>query len=132
MVIYNFYDLAPTYLCNLSSCAILSHFQNTCSSPNMLCHFTLLCLYRCCSLCIQQNSRPLQLAVIFNLLGSVTCTHTFFSSKLSVPLLSAPKPTLTCTVLIFTTGPKVPLRWATFSTTIYNLAYAWQIEMLFY
>lgn len=47
--------------------------------------------------------------------GECYCTHTFFSSKLRVTLLSAPKPTLTCTVLISTTGPKVPLRWATFS-----------------
>jgi len=115
--IHNFCDLAPTYLCNL-----LSHFQNRCSSPNILCYFTLLCLCRCYSLCIPHKFQTSSTSCYIQPAGECYLYfNTFLSSKLGVPLLNVPKATLTCTVLltvysaVFTPSPKVPLRWATFS-----------------
>lgn len=112
-------DLVSTYLCNLSF-----YHSFTLSKPlqfSKRCYFTLLGLRRWCSLCRPQEFQPLSPSCYVQSAGECYLYfNTFLSSKTGVTVLSAPKATLTGTVLtiyssVFTTGPKVPLRWTTFS-----------------
>ena len=117
-----FCNLAPTYLCNLSSCHsfTLSKILAVLQICYVISH-TSLSLCRCCSLCIPHKFQTSSTSCyIVNLLGSVTCSlilssHPAWSFPFECSQSNFNMHCFNCLLFSFHHRSKVPLRWATFS-----------------